>query len=79
MNWEKLPPGMTRHDELLAILDSLRFTLHRADRGGNPEYVAGFDDALSAVARSLGLHDYLSSFLPVVSIEPLQISEGAKK
>jgi len=58
MNWNKLPLGMMRLDELLAILESLRFTMHRANRGGNPEYVAGFDDALSAVAQAAGLREH---------------------
>lgn len=75
MNWNKLPIGMMRHDELLAILESLRFTMHRANRGSNPEYVAGFDDALTAVAQAAGLQGY---FEPL-SVEMAQLGDGATK
>lgn len=75
MNWDKLPLGMMRHDELLAILESLRFTLHRANRGGNPEYVAGFDDALTAVSKAAELQGY---FEPL-SVEPAQLGDGVTK
>lgn len=72
MNWE--PTGTVRKEELLAILESLRFTLHRAG-GGNPGYVAGFDDALAAVARSVNLGEHFQP-APVVSVElPKQLSE----
>jgi hypothetical protein len=57
MNRKDSLTHMLGKDELLAILESLRFTLHRANRGGNPEYVAGFDDALAAVAVATGLGD----------------------
>ena len=85
MNWTDAPIGMKRHDELLAILESLAFTLHRANRGGNygcaagREYVAGFSDALTAVAMSAGLADYFKPAPPIVVELPKRIESGGEK
>lgn len=74
MNWQ--PVGTIRREELLAILEALRFTLHRAG-GDAPEYAAGFDDALAAIARSVNLGEHFQPASPRVTVElPIKLLPG---
>lgn len=50
-----MTPVLITRGEILSTLESLRFTLYRVNRGGNPDYVEGFDDCLSAVARAFNI------------------------
>lgn len=50
-------PLVNRQD-ILSALEGLHFTLYRIDRGNNPEYTAGFEDCLAAVARAFGLSEF---------------------
>ena len=62
MEWQTVPMGMMRHDELLnALLAIWKIQHNMACRNGqnhfSGEYLTGFEEALEAVAQATGLSD----------------------